>query len=48
MLSRQLLQKVTKETGPEKRDEIGAEIWKILRERERLEDQQSLQSIQQK
>ena len=44
----QLLQKITKETDPEKRDEIGAEIWRILRERERLEDQQSLQSIQQK
>ena len=38
----QLLQKLTKETDPEKRDELGAEIWKILRERESLEDQQSL------
>jgi hypothetical protein len=44
----QFLQKATKETDPEKRDELGAEIWKILRERERLEDQQSHQSIQQK
>ena len=38
----QLLQKVTKETDPVKCDELGAEIWKVLSVRERLEGQQSL------
>ena len=38
----QLLQKVMKETDPVKCDELGAEIWRVLSERERLEGQQSL------
>lgn len=37
----QLLQKVMKETDPVKYDELGAEIWRVLCERERLERQKS-------
>ena len=37
----QLLQKVMKETDPVKYDELGAEIWRVLGERERLEGEQS-------
>ncbi len=37
----QLLQHVMKETDPVKYDELGAEIWRVLREQERLTDQPS-------
>jgi len=32
----QLLRQIMKETDPAKYDELGAEIWRILNERERL------------
>ena len=32
----QLLRQIMKETDPEKYDELGAEIWSVLSERERL------------
>ena len=32
----ELLRQIMKETDPEKYDELGAEIWRILSERERL------------
>jgi hypothetical protein len=32
----QLLRQIMKETDPAKYDELGAEIWRVLNERERL------------
>ena len=32
----ELLRQIMKETDPEKYDELGAEIWRVLSERERL------------
>src|ERR1035437_8058938 len=37
----QLLQQIMKETGPAKYDELCAEIWRVLSERERLVGQPS-------
>jgi len=33
----QLLRQIMKETDPAKYDELGAEIWRVLQEKERLE-----------
>jgi hypothetical protein len=38
----ELLRQIMKETDPEKYDELGAEIWRILSERERLAGPPSL------
>ncbi len=42
MLLEQLLREIMNETDPEKYDELGAEIWRVLHERETLTDQSSL------
>lgn len=44
MLLEQLLRKIMNETDPAKYDELGAEIWRVLREREALTDKQSLEN----
>jgi hypothetical protein len=38
----ELLRQIMKETDPEKYDELGAEIWRILSERERVTGPPSL------
>ena len=38
----ELLRQIMKETDPQKYDELGAEIWRILSERERLAGAPSL------
>jgi hypothetical protein len=37
----QLLDQIMKETDPAKHDELGAEIWRVLHERERIAGQPS-------
>jgi hypothetical protein len=44
MLLEQLLRQIMNETDPEKYDELGAEIWRVLREREPVPDKQSLEN----
>jgi len=41
-----LLRQIMKETDPEKYDELGAEIWRVLSERERLAGGPSLPDTQ--
>jgi hypothetical protein len=42
----ELLRQIMKETDPEKYDELGAEIWRVLSERERLAGAASSPDIQ--
>jgi hypothetical protein len=42
----ELLRQIMKETDPEKYDELGAEIWRVLSERERLAGAPSSPDIQ--
>ena len=40
----QLVEQIMKEKDPAKYDELGAEIWRVLKERERIADQPPLPS----